>query len=420
MSLRALVRDRRGSTAATFAISLIPIVGLAGGMIDYSLAVTSRTQLQSAVDAAALTVSKEASGLTNDQIKSKATAYFNALYTSKNAGTLTVDASMTTAASGEKSVTVTAQTTIKTVFIGLLGIDDLTVKATSVATWGSTKLRVALALDNTGSMNSSGKMTALKTASKNLLTQLKSAATKDGDVYVSIIPFSKDVNVGSGNVNASWLRWDLWDSANGSWQRSGWSWQWVPASHSTWNGCVTDRDQDYDTKNTAPSTSTSATLYPTEQYSNCPVSLMALTYDWTALNSKVDAMSPNGNTNQGIGLQWAFSSLTSGPLTVPALDPDYKYQHAIVLFTDGLNTENRWYSTQSSIDARQKKTCDNAKAAGIIIYAVQVNTGNDATSTLLQQCASDSSKFFLLTSASQIITTFDTIGTSLTQLRLSK
>ena len=62
--------------------------------------------------------------------------------------------------------------------------------------WGSSRLRVALVLDVTGSMASDGKMTALKTATKNLLTQLKSAATQNGDVYVSIIPFNKDVNVG--------------------------------------------------------------------------------------------------------------------------------------------------------------------------------------------------------------------------------
>lgn len=37
-------------------------------------------------------------------------------------------------------------------------------------------------LDNTGSIADDGKMDALKTATKNLLTQLKAAATTDGDV----------------------------------------------------------------------------------------------------------------------------------------------------------------------------------------------------------------------------------------------
>ena len=81
------------------------------------------------------------------------------------------------------------------------------------------------------------------------------------------------------------------------------------------------------------------------------------------------------------------------------MDPNYKYKQVIILLTDGLNTQDRWYTTASSIDTRQQKTCDNIKAAGITIYTVQVNTGGDPTSTLLQNCASDASKFFLLTSS---------------------
>ena len=61
---------------------------------------------------------------------------------------------------------------------------------------------MALVLDNTGSMADDGKMTALKTATKNLLTQLQGAASVDGDVYVSIIPFSKNVNLGPANYGA--------------------------------------------------------------------------------------------------------------------------------------------------------------------------------------------------------------------------
>jgi hypothetical protein len=65
-------------------------------------------------------------------------------------------------------------------------------------------------------------------------------------------------------------------------------------------------------------------------------------------------------------------------------------------------------------------TCQNAKAAGIKIYAVQVNTGGDPLSTLMQNCASDPSMFFMLTSSSQIVTTFQQIGTALANLHLSR
>ncbi len=152
--------------------------------------------------------------------------------------------------------------------------------------------------------------------------------------------------------------------------------------------------------------------------------MMGLSYNWTALKNKVSAMSPNGSTNQAIGLQWAWQSLTASPFTIPAMDPSRVYKQAIILLTDGLNTQDRWYgngsSTSTQVDARQKILCDNIKAAGITIYTVQVNTGGDPTSTLLQGCASSSDKFFLLTSADQIVTTFQQIGTELSELRISQ
>jgi len=64
--------------------------------------------------------------------------------------------------------------------------------------------------------------------------------------------------------------------------------------------------------------------------------------------------------------------------------------------------------------------CSNIRAAGITVYTVQVNTGNDPTSTLLQNCATDPGKFFLLSSANEIITTFSAIGTNISKLRIAR
>jgi hypothetical protein len=149
-----------------------------------------------------------------------------------------------------------------------------------------------------------------------------------------------------------------------------------------------------------------------------------LSYNWTALKSTVSAMTPLGGTNQPIGLVWAWQTLQqASPFNAPAEDSNYTYTKAIILLSDGLNTMDRWYgngSTQSpQVDARQKLLCDNIKAAGVTIYTIQVNTGGDDTSSVLQYCASSTSNFFILTSASQVITTFNSIGTSLTKLRVS-
>ena len=77
-------------------------------------------------------------------------------------------------------------------------------------------------------------------------------------------------------------------------------------------------------------------------------------------------MQPTGMTNQGIGLAWAWMTLGQGaPFNAPAKDPNYTYKDAIILLSDGLNTQNRYSNSASQIDARQKILCDNAKAAGI-------------------------------------------------------
>lgn len=165
--------------------------------------------------------------------------------------------------------------------------------------------------------------------------------------------------------------------------------------------------------------------------------MMGLSYDWTALGNLVDAMQPNGATNQPIGLVWAWQALAGGgPLSAPSKDSNYTYQDIIILMSDGLNTQDRWYgdgmNTSVSVDNRMyltgsgTGTCANAKNAGVIIYTIHVNTDGDPTSILLQNCAGskdkmfDSSKFFTVTSASGIGTVFSAIGTSLTKLRVAK
>jgi len=422
--LARFLSNTRGGVAPLMAVVAVPLLVGVGMAVDYTRANAARAAFQVSLDATALMLSKNAANEDSTALQTQATNTFNALYKHPEVNNITVTPTYTADAGSKLTLQGTAA--INTNFLGVIGVSQIGIGATSVSTWGNTRLRVALVLDNTGSMSSSGKMAALKTASHNLLNQLKDAAYKPEDVYVSIVPFSKDVNFGSDNYNQSFLRWDLWEALNGTCSDSSYHKKsscvshgkvWTPAPHNTWNGCVTDRDQNFDTTNDTPVAG--ATLYPAEQYDSCSVSLMQLTNDWTALNAKIDAMTPVGNTNQAIGLQVGWQTLTATPFTVPPIDPDYKYQTVIILLTDGLNTEDRWYDSQTSIDNRQKKTCDNVKAAGITLYTVQVNTGGDATSTMLKNCASDPGKFFLLTTAGQIVATFGQIGTSLSRLRLA-
>ena len=62
-----------------------------------------------------------------------------------------------------------------------------------------------------------------------------------------------------------------------------------------------------------------APFIPPSNIHSCPAtSVLGLSNDWTALNASIDTMAPAGNTNQAIGLQLGWQTLTAAPYTVPA------------------------------------------------------------------------------------------------------
>ena len=433
-ALRAFGSANRGNVALVVGLTLVPAVGMTGAAIDYSRANSVKAGMQTALDATALMLAKEAAVVGQAQVNVNAQKYFKSMFSRPDIKNVTANAVY--APGGTSSLVVNASAQVPTAFVKMFGYESVTVTSTATAKWGNSRLRVALALDNTGSMSSDDKIDALKTATNNLLSQLQAIAENNGDVYVSIVPFSKDVNLDPANYQEPWIDWTEWDTKNGTCSKTKYHSKskcqsnegvWTPAAHSTWNGCVMDRGNSngpasgaYDTNVVAPDPGNTATMFVAEQFGSCAQAAMPLSDNWTAMGTLVDSMTPGGNTNQGIGLALGWMSLNGGgPFTVPPMDPSFTYSQVIVLLTDGLNTENRWYTRQSSIDDRQEITCNNVKAAGILLYTVQVNTGGDPTSTLLRDCASDKNKFFELKSADEMVTTFNTISTELGKLYVS-
>ena len=190
----------------------------------------------------------------------------------------------------------------------------------------------------------------------------------------------------------------------------------------TWSGCLIDRTQPYDVQATAPIAGMDATLYPK---ANCTVGTLiavkGLTNNLTSLATTADTLQPSGATNITIGVQWGMEALTSNaPLTGTTTNA----RKFIVLMTDGENTQDRWWGNgtansadRDKIDARTKLACSNAKAAGITIYAINLIDGNAA---LISYCASDTSKYFKVTSADQLTDTFAQIATSIKRIRITK
>jgi hypothetical protein len=236
-----------------------------------------------------------------------------------------------------------------------------------------------------------------------LLATLQNAAKQPGDVNVAIIPFDKIVNIGTGYAASGWVDYSVHNIQQAQWQ-----------------GCVQDRDQPYDTQDTTP-TSDFHTKFPAV---NCSAitSIMTLTdildtTGFTNLNSKIDAMNPAGNTNVTIGLVWGWHALTKGAPLTQGSDPAPDKDKVIVLLTDGNNTQNRWTTSGSSIDARTALACANAKADNIKIYTIRVIDGD---ANLLRNCATKPNMYYEVSQASELSSVFSSIAQNLANLRIAK
>ncbi len=212
-------KDRSGNIAVIFTLALLPILSAIGCAVDYSRANRARSAMQSALDSASLMVAKDiADGkIKPEDAATKGKAYFTGLYALKDEQNVQANVTYTPSSGGKGStVVITASGEIKTEFMQIIGFPTMGFNSSSTSTWGNSLLRVALVLDNTGSMAGS-KLTDLKDASEKLVNKLGALAKTSGDVLISVVPFASAVNVGKDKKDATWLRWDLWDPKNKNW-----------------------------------------------------------------------------------------------------------------------------------------------------------------------------------------------------------
>ena len=85
-------------------------------------------------------------------LQTHATDTFNALYKHPEVNNITVTPVYTSGVGGSH-LTLEGTGFINTNFLGVIGVSQIDIRATAVSTWGNTRLRVALVLDNTGSMS---------------------------------------------------------------------------------------------------------------------------------------------------------------------------------------------------------------------------------------------------------------------------
>ena len=124
---RQFTKDRRGATAITFALLLVPIMGATGLAVDYSLASNERSRLQNAADAAALAGASVFTGANAAVAEARARAFLQANL-GDGANDVTVDFS-----TAKQKVTVGLGGETNTLFMHLLNDDTVPINVSATA-----------------------------------------------------------------------------------------------------------------------------------------------------------------------------------------------------------------------------------------------------------------------------------------------
>lgn len=477
--MRRFGRDERGTIAIIFGLTLVPMVGLVGAAVDYGRASQLRTKMAVASDAAVLAAVKATGKPLNERkIIADATFAANLGYDSNLigvVGTLTKINEWTY----RYSVNANYEYAFMKVLAGA-GSSALLSAKSEATDGGLKKIEIALALDNTGSMGWSNKMTELKKAlcgdsacsqlepTSGFIKIMKSAARDPEQVRVALVPFDTGVRVplniqnavvggssiadsfayhGPGYCNASatsaervslspinssmpsWMRFASRDkdtissNQNSSNVNVGNGCGVGRVTRTTWQGCLWDRDQidNLDTRVDLIDSSNIRTLYPavTCRSNNLArmMSLVDVRTNTPELILALRSMQPSGNTNVTVGAAWGANMLSPGTPLSTAIPAEENLTRYLILLTDGDNTENRETGSQSQIDTRTSLACTNAKAQGIVVYSVRVIEGNR---TVLQNCASTSGNYYEVSNASQLTSVFENIANRIGSVRLTQ
>ncbi|WP_293901137.1 pilus assembly protein [Phenylobacterium sp.] len=390
--------DNRGNVALIAALSMAPICVAGLGAVDLARVTSAKSQLQDALDAAALGAARTNS-TTDAQLKVAGDRYLNQNLSLSSDFVLT--SSSFTFGDGGK-VQATAQLNVTPFIAGLVSGGTMPVVASTEVVRADMKVEIALVLDNTGSMTEGTKLADLKKAATDFVTQMEDASNKaiePNSVRIALVPFSNSVR-----LDATAYRYSTWIDQTGSSPVNDEIFTTaIGAQHAnrftlfsntgqTWRGCVEMRKAPYDVQDTEPTTGstlytpyfavdepdnktsgygqdfqndylsdgTSSSNWRVRQgmitkYGNAPKGslgttfgpnrgcglqkLMRLTTDFSGLRTAINALNADGNTNIPIGMSWGWNTISPyGPFSDGVAYGTPKYKKIIVLMTDGENT----------------------------------------------------------------------------------
>jgi Flp pilus assembly protein TadG len=466
-------REEDGVVLILVAVLIVPLLLVIAVGIDFSQTLVVKRQLAAAVDAAALAIGTDPDETEQAVLDDKAEAYIRAHYTEASFGTLKdFDVKRTVNGEADVEVDVSATAEVPTSFMRLGGVDTLTVAVTSKVIRRERKLEVVMVLDNSGSMASGGKMTAMKEAATGLVNTLFGNEEAPDNIKIGLVPFVGGVNVNVPSTTA-WLDLNNPADLNGliltllnPLQSAFTFLEAMPGGiASRWRGCVRSREGfdllggwaglPYDIYDRPPDPLLKNTLFSAyfnpyrgpllvsylgqnsqQQNENCPTApVQPLTNNKATITSAINSMTPSGNTNIPEGVAWGWRLISSGlPFQEGAPYSDQNTIKALIVLTDGENNGGGFSSfgankSNTTLNQKMGQVCDYVAAnqdsvegdEDIQLYTIAFNVPAGSTiETLMRNCATKTSYAYSSQDNASMQSAFRNIAAGLNQLRIAK
>ena len=415
-------RNEEGAVAVIFGLVVTALVMFVGMALDVGRAVHTNSQLSSAMDAAALAAAKgmRLEGLTDAQATTLAVTVFNENMNHSSGRWAVINSIDVQLNRGNSSALVTVDASVPMAFAGVMGYRTVDLPKSAVAIFDIKDIEVGLQLDLTGSMcNPCTKISALRTATANLLDILLPDGGTPNQVRVALAPFAQSVNAGALAGPAT--------------------------NYRSTDGCVYESSASNPNTDATPGNGAwlkvAGDAGVTGTRGLCPAGpkVIPLTSDKTALKREVASYGTYNATAGHLGTAWAWYLISPNwanlmPSTSrPVAYNDGRTIKTAILMTDGVyNTIGGvdlgdLSSTATDSQARASAMCDNMKAQGIVIYtvgfdlsAISTSTARNNATNMLRACASSPDKFFQAESGAELTTAFTSIATHIASLRLSQ
>ncbi|MDO8353446.1 MAG: VWA domain-containing protein [Aestuariivirga sp.] len=405
--------SQKGSIAVFYAISAIPIFVAAGSAVDYIRYLANVTELQAALDSAAL-----AAASTPEATDAVRLALAEATFVRNLEGGDLADAAIVRSFDiQDETVVAAADMDMATSLMQFANIDSMKLTVgTEISVPESKNAEIALVLDYSGSMSESiaggVKYVAMKNAAKDLISDLE-AANPD-KVKFSLVPFSHHVY---GTFRESDI---LGQSGSGN-----------------WTGCSQDRKYPFNLTDDEPTSDNNSKWGQAQApvhissgcsgYSSNKLLMVPLTDDFSYLRSRLDMMTTYAWTHIAVGVEFGLQMLSDSETFPGGVSyDDEETQKFMVVLTDGAQTEPAFgpgsTRTVAQGESNLETLCTYAKTKGITMITIAYDLDDNDTVDRLRDCATDPDKnFFVATSAAAVAGAFENIKTLITaQVFVSK